>query len=385
MAHCLFYPDVELTRDNSPAAHIIPSALGGRLAPTMLLCHDANETLNRKVDNPLVRALSPIMTMLGAHPDRGGGVRPADVVGADTGTRYVFSFDSPITLKAPSYEETQHPGGVVQADIRARTMKEARTLLGRVQKQVPGFNIEAALAGAKEQSFPVPEAVRFSLNLGSGVCFAAAYTMLALFAAHRIGFCPPAWRPYIATLDPTAPTLPSGVFHFYADAPWIEGGDGMTGHKLALFTGEGGELCGYAELFGAISVGAVLAPDFGREVEELYACDILERRDVEGLRIDRTALRRLGFRANPEETGQAPDQILPRLHQVVALAAKRQREAAIGRIVAEVFGQLPEGAEVTEETLNLIAYRVAHEVAAPMLAAPGLLARHAPAGRSEEP
>ena len=325
--HCLLKPEIEITYAGSPEAHIIPSALGGRLAPKGLLSHAANELLNKKVDGPLITQLAPLMTMLGARSDRGGPIRPTQVQGASSGKRYVIYFDKPTALAIPEYTETPQPDGTIQVEIKARDMREARTLLGRVRKLDPTFDVEGTLASATPRSELPDEWLRYSFNIGGGVIFPAAYTMLSLFAAHRLGFIPPAWPSYIEALDPAAPILPPDTFHFYTDAPWLIGSVGEVGHKLAL-SSKNGTLFGYVELFGVVCAGAVLSRDFRTEVNETYGCDVLARRDADDLSIDKAVLQKMTLAGTPPVLEQVRLEVTRRFDRFVPIALGRMRDAS---------------------------------------------------------
>lgn len=62
---------VELTAEFDSDAHIIPNALGGRLAPSGLICRECNSLLDPVADNPLIRAFGPWPTLLDIPRHRG--------------------------------------------------------------------------------------------------------------------------------------------------------------------------------------------------------------------------------------------------------------------------------------------------------------------------
>lgn len=67
---CIINNEV-LTAANDSRAHIIPSALGGRLKPLGVLSRTANTLLGNTVDQLLVDALHPLMAQLDGSRDRG--------------------------------------------------------------------------------------------------------------------------------------------------------------------------------------------------------------------------------------------------------------------------------------------------------------------------
>ena len=89
MKRCLLL-DVPITRENNSRAHVIPSALGGRLKPWDILCRDANTRLGDTIDLALIEALHPLMSRLNGSRDPGAN-QPMTMTDA-SGTTYVVSF-----------------------------------------------------------------------------------------------------------------------------------------------------------------------------------------------------------------------------------------------------------------------------------------------------
>ena len=130
---------VSITSDNDSDAHVIPSALGGRLRPRGLLTIAANTFLNDRLDAPLIRALTPFMSLVDGKRDHGEN-QPIVLKAAD-GTAYRVSPDGPMTLDRPGYKETPTEGGVL-LNLQARTMTEARHLVNRARSAHPQIDVE---------------------------------------------------------------------------------------------------------------------------------------------------------------------------------------------------------------------------------------------------
>ena len=145
--HCILTRE-KLTPASDSKAHVLPSALGGRLKSKGILSNAANEELNDKFDLPLVQKLHPFMALLGGSRDRGEN-QPVQMTDAE-GKHYHILFGEPPKITQPEYERTETPEGT-QYVIKVRSLKEARTLLGRVKKEHPDFNIEDALQHAAVQ------------------------------------------------------------------------------------------------------------------------------------------------------------------------------------------------------------------------------------------
>lgn len=86
---------------NDSKAHIIPSALGGRLKSLGILSNAANIELNDKFDNPLVKAFHPLMSLIGGSRDFGENqpVRMTD----NSNQQYDLLWNSPPTPARPVF------------------------------------------------------------------------------------------------------------------------------------------------------------------------------------------------------------------------------------------------------------------------------------------
>jgi hypothetical protein len=68
--HCIITGE-PITNENNSRAHVIPSALGGRLKPWNILSRDGNTLLGDNIDLPLIGAFQSLMTFLDGSRDRG--------------------------------------------------------------------------------------------------------------------------------------------------------------------------------------------------------------------------------------------------------------------------------------------------------------------------
>lgn len=118
---CIITGDV-LTEANDSKAHVIPSALGGRLKPPGILSKDANTILGDKIDLPFIQAFQALMTWLNGSRDRGDN-RPTRMTD-ESGKTYLVKFGKPLELTKPEFSETATPDGTVYK-IAARNLKEA--------------------------------------------------------------------------------------------------------------------------------------------------------------------------------------------------------------------------------------------------------------------
>src|ERR1019366_8569627 len=100
---CIITGDL-ITDENDSKAHIIPSALGGRLKPLGILSEHANGLLEDKFDFPLIVAFQSLMNLLNGSRDRGEN-QPTPMTDK-SGKTYIFRFGEPLALSKPEYEET---------------------------------------------------------------------------------------------------------------------------------------------------------------------------------------------------------------------------------------------------------------------------------------
>jgi hypothetical protein len=135
-------------RSEYSKAHVIASALGGRLKPLGIATRRGNEIVGTKIDFPLIEAFQPVMNLLNGSRDR--GQTPPTPMVDETGKTYLFQFGEPLSLAAPEYEETETDNGV-RITIKARTFREARTLLGRAKAKNPSLDLDEVMKHAIEE------------------------------------------------------------------------------------------------------------------------------------------------------------------------------------------------------------------------------------------
>ena len=201
MATCIITA-APITESNDSRAHVIPSALGGRLKPYGILSIIGNQFLNDKVDLPLVKAFQPFMTLLDGSRDRGQNapIRVTD----DSGEVFNMSFGNELSSTRPKFSMDEKENGEIQVQIEARSINELRTMLGQVKKKLPELDIEQFLQQAKPaQRIPVG-AVTVQVKVGSEVTFPAAFVAASIFAAYNSFDVHSELQSYIQKLDQNA-------------------------------------------------------------------------------------------------------------------------------------------------------------------------------------
>jgi hypothetical protein len=306
--HCLI-TGVKLTAENDSIAHIIPSALGGRLKWRQLISNDANNMLNEKFDLPLIKAYQNIMVAVGGN--REGGKSTRIVVKDDRGEVFHFEFGHALQPVSPVVDDDPNDG----LTIKARRENEVRRILkGKIIKRIERVRgvgrdedtfrlvvesrgsrlpFEISMSASKEeietiageiaeailgQAEAVPSAsgtMSISLPLGPDISFPAAYVMVSLYAAH-FGVRPePHFREYVTEFNPSKVILPPKTFYFMPEVS-IFGTDAELAHQIVLmFSPAHQALYGYVSIFGIEEIVVVLPYDGTSNEVQSYAVNVL--------------------------------------------------------------------------------------------------------------
>ena len=337
-----------LTEENNSRAHVIPSALGGRLKPWDVLSRNANTLLGDTVDKLLIDALHPIMVQLDGSRDRGSN--PAVEMEDGQGGRYRVAFNEPVRPAAPSYRETEEADRTL-ISIEARTMKEMRTLLGRVRSRVPGFEVDEAIKHAKVvRSWPSDGTLKLELEVGPRRTFPGIFVAASVFAASR-GFAPhPDLRGFVKAFDVEQPGPPPDTFNFYGIEPWATA-PGKVTHKVALVGDpRRGKALVFVELFNILEI-AVLIPFDGENLRvESYGVDVLSGAEVP-VGVDAAALLARPWEPSHDLEPALWKIIEERVGRVVGIAQGRGADALIRRQVGEIESRLAAAGQVTAASL----------------------------------
>lgn len=341
MSKCIVTGET-ITPSNDSAAHVIPSALGGRLKPKGFLSQEGNRILNEKVDAPLIRTLGHFMTLLGGSRDRG---KNAPAMMQANGTNYLLSFGEPIRLARPEYvEHVQDNRTVIQ--IQARTMKEARQLLGRVKSRYSDFDLDAALASATEQSTYLPDMLEGRLNVGPNPIFPAVFAMTNVYAA-SLGMPTHAdFSSYIhglpnrVKLEPEGEkvivNMPPDTFYWLPPTHPVSRPTGVT-HIVSYFGDpDRKQALVYVELFNLPGVAVVLPYHGSERLISSYVVDV-----VTGLEssVDSDVH---AYQQPWESTHDIPDlfELMEQgVGRILEMATQRMREHEVARIISDVIGE----------------------------------------------
>ncbi len=338
MTKCII-TDEEITRENDSKAHVIPSALGGRLKPLGILSKNGNGLLGDKIDLPLIQAFQSLMTLLNGTRDRGENqpVRMTD----ESGRVYVVDFGEPLKLANPDYREEQVDDGTA-FHIDARDLKELRTLLGRVKSKHPQFDIDEAMKHAVTvRSWP-DGMLHGQLQIGPRVVFPALFVSASIFPVHH-GHAPhPILRDYVGHFDPEQPKMPPDTFYFIPPRPWISAPGEVTHIAALLASAERQEMLVYFELFNAVPVGVLLPYAGAENARATYAVNVLTGAE-EQAKIVEEALVGVPWQA----THKLGDADLYRFKQerigrLIGLSQERAFNAEVDALMTLAFGKGPD-------------------------------------------
>ncbi|TPI70025.1 HNH endonuclease [Mesorhizobium sp. B3-1-3] len=276
-AKCIVTGD-PITPANNSKAHVVPSALGGRLKPKGILSRIGNGILDDKFDYPLIEAFQAIMNLIGGSADRSKAAIETKMKGED-GRIYVFTFGEHLTPLDHEFVE-EEVGNETHFTIVARTLKEAKTLLGRIKKKHPQFDIDEAMKHAVTEHHWPEGPLHLNMQMGPSILFPWTFSAAAVFATFHGQAVPPGFRTYVERFDLEAPTLPPDTFFFMPETRWIEAAGEVT-HRLALVGDpKKGRLLFYAELFDAVGVGVTWPYAGDQPICETYAVDVLAGKSI---------------------------------------------------------------------------------------------------------
>jgi hypothetical protein len=265
-----------LTPEWNSDAHIFPNALGGRLAPSGLICRECNTLLNELADNPLIRAFGPWPTLLDIP--RQNGKHPPVVVETSGGQRVRVEPDGSRSLAEVVYDVAPIPGGH-QVDLGANNWKVVKQLINRAAKQFPQLDPAQAKAHARVIKIPPTDQWRVTTNFAPENVFPAAFAAFWLFFLWKTGRPLLPWQRALEVLkgvrtDCTFRYLPDGL-------PGLTGPAIPIAHKIVIRTVPAtGQLIGYFEVLGTLRVGGLIAE--GRPnnpLEHIYVADVFGKTD----------------------------------------------------------------------------------------------------------
>jgi len=268
----------KLTRQNDSEAHVIPNALGGRLAPRGLICRQCNTWFGQLADDDLVKAFGAWPTLLDIPRHR--GKNPPQVVDTRAGYKVRIEADGSMTPVDPLYQSAQVPEGT-DLQIGAGNWKMFRQLLKRAHKQHPQFDPKEAEKHAQIVKLPKSDIIA-PISFTVAQTFGGVALCIWLFLVHRT-------RHAVIRREDLERTVRdfqasgNGLRYLMGGMPGLNGPTVELGHKIVVCTNpRKGELVAYVEILGALRIGGVFArcpPSDQAPVVHMYVYDLEVRRD----------------------------------------------------------------------------------------------------------
>jgi phage FluMu protein Com len=248
--------DKPLTNANTSEAHVIPQALGGRLAPRDILCQTCNGLLNDAADLALVKAFGAWPTLL--NVPRQDGEQPSRKVETRKGQKVSLEADGSMMRRDVLYDVTPIPEGH-QVVIGAGHMKTARQLIQRAKKQFPQFDVAEAEKHLKTIALPPDDEIKLSLDFSPQAVFGGVLSGIWIYLIHTTGR---AFLPLDALLQRIKEVQERGSpFRYLIDGlPGLDGPKIDLGHKIVVRSVPNtGQLIIYMEIMGVLRIGGVFA------------------------------------------------------------------------------------------------------------------------------
>lgn len=267
-----------LTNANDSAAHIIPNALGGRLAPTGIICRTCNTVLDRLADNALVEAFGDWPTLLDLPRQRGNN--PPKLIHTANGHRVRMNADGTSTRIDIQYAVDAIPDGHT-VQIAAGDMKTFRQLLARAKKQFGQIDVAEAERHARTEGIADDDMLKMGLDFSPAAVFGGAITAIWLFLIQRTGHAFMSWdrlQDCILKMQENG-----GTFRYFVEGlPGLRGPDIGLGQALIVRSVPStGEPIAYVEILGVVKLGGVFAksPAPSMALEHIYVHDVLGKAD----------------------------------------------------------------------------------------------------------
>lgn len=284
--------DKPIDAKNNSEAHIIPNALGGRLAPKGIICQTCNTALDRIADNALIEAFGDWPTFLDIPRHR--GKNPSKNIETRNGHRVRLNADGSMMRSDVQYDISNIPEGH-KVEIGAGNMKIFHQLLARAAKEFPQLDLAAAKAHARTIQIKDDDPLKMSLDFSPPAVFGGAITAIWLFLILKTGRAFMDWNRLLENIKNMQSY--GGTFRYFVDElPGLRGPQIDLCHKLIVRSvPTTGELIAYVEILGMLKIGGLFAksPNPGYRIEHIYVLDVLQRKErsaefsIDGAEFDR--------------------------------------------------------------------------------------------------
>ena len=267
---------ISLTGENASREHIFPNAIGGRKSVGNFLCVACNSRTGSEWDDELVRQFKPLCTMLNVSRARGQNRR--FVVETVSGRRLDLNPDGSMTIAEPLFE-AQELDGNTAVKIRARTMRELRSMLSGLKSKHPQIDVDELMKRVKRIQEYSSEPYEVPLNVGgplAGRSMIKSCLSMVYDAGFDIGHCEEAER-YLLKGGPPC-------FGYYTERDAVRNRPEKTFFHCIQVRGdpERRQLLAYVEYFGWLRVIACLSRNYERcAFSHCYAIDPVSGKELD--------------------------------------------------------------------------------------------------------
>lgn len=263
---------------NDSEAHIIPNALGGRLAPKGIICQSCNTELDRYADYSLIKAFGDWPTLLDIPRQR--GKNPPKLIETHDGHRVRLNPDGSLSRIDIQYDVSKTSEGHL-VEISAGDMKTFRQLLNRAAKDFPQLDQNIALEHAKKIGVDDDDKLKMGFDFSPAAVFGGVVTALWLFFIYKSDHALMNWERLIECI--TNMQKNGGTFRYLVSGlPGLNGPQIDLGNKIIMRSiPSTGELIAYVEILGILKIGGVFAqsPPPSIAIEYIYVHDLLQKLD----------------------------------------------------------------------------------------------------------
>jgi HNH endonuclease len=287
-----------LTNANNSEAHVIPQALGGRLAPRDILCQTCNSLLNDAADLAIVKAFGAWPTLL--NVPRQDREQPSRMVETRKGHKVSVDADGSMMRRDVLYDVTPIPEGH-HVVVGAGHKKTARQLIQRAKKQFPQLDVAEAEKHLRNIARP-PDEIKLSLDFSPQAVFGGVLSGIWIYLIHTTDR---AFVPFDDLLHLIQKMQEhGGLFRYLIDGlPGLSGPKVDLGHKIGVRSvPKTGELIVYMEIMGVLRIGGVFASGSpGTILEHVYVYDLAQKADrskefsIDGAVFDAQDWRKVGL------------------------------------------------------------------------------------------
>lgn len=359
---------IPLSQDNDSKAHIIPSALGGNIKPKGIISAEANAILNEKFDNPLIKSLSPLMALLGAVPDR-GSVQPTRMKDS-SGKEYFVQYGTKLKPTKPEISSIRKSDDEIVYEIKARTHKEAKTLLRKIKKDHPeiNFDIDNVVKKLESVDSPIEGMLHQKLDVGPNIFFPVSFVMASIYSVSKGGRVHPKFKYFVDNFDPTTlsndndlidkkATIPPDTFYWIQRTEWFQVSVEIS-HVLFLFCdAERKKSIFYVELFNLPGVAVILPYEGESDAVFTDGIDVLAGNKIDVF-IDICAFKSLKWETtHPWEIGKREDFRVIAKHKVkrvIEIAQERSEKDEINRLLKQKIKNFDDNHVPSPEELKQI-------------------------------